>query len=63
VAEHRGLDDTTLLQYDREELYQQVWEKPMLKVAEEYGVSSVALGNTSNNPSRNAAMHSAPTRM
>ena len=30
--------------YDRELLYQQVWEKPMLKVAEEYGVSSVALG-------------------
>jgi hypothetical protein len=33
-------------QYDREELYQKVWEKPMLKVAEEYGVSSVALGKT-----------------
>ncbi len=30
--------------YDRELLYQQVWEKPMLKIAEEYGVSSVALG-------------------
>src|SRR6266568_5281326 len=30
--------------YDRELLYQQVWEKPMLKVAEEYGISSVALG-------------------
>jgi hypothetical protein len=30
--------------YDREELYKQVWERPMLKVAEEYGVSSVALG-------------------
>jgi hypothetical protein len=30
--------------YDRELLYQQVWEKPMLKAAEEYGVSSVALG-------------------
>ena len=33
-------------QYDREELYEKVWEKPMLKVAEEYGVSSVALGKT-----------------
>jgi len=33
-------------QYDREELYRQVWDKPMLKVAEEYGVSSVALGKT-----------------
>ncbi len=33
-----------LLKYDREELYQKVWERPMLKVAEEYGVSSVALG-------------------
>ncbi len=32
--------------YDREELYRKVWEKPMLKVAEEYGVSSVALGKT-----------------
>lgn len=31
-------------QYDRELLYQQVWDKPMLKVAEEYGISSVALG-------------------
>lgn len=35
-----------LEQYDREELYRKVWEKPMLKVAEEYGVSSVALGKT-----------------
>ena len=33
-------------QYDREELYEKVWEKPMLKVAEEYGVSSVALSKT-----------------
>lgn len=32
--------------YDREELYQRVWEQPMLKVAEEYGVSAVALGKT-----------------
>lgn len=24
--------------YDREELYRKVWEKPLLKVAEEYGV-------------------------
>lgn len=35
-----------MLKYDREELYQKVWEQPMLKVAEEYGVSSVALGKT-----------------
>jgi hypothetical protein len=34
------------LQYDREELYGQVWDQPMLKVAETYGVSSVALGKT-----------------
>jgi hypothetical protein len=34
------------LKYDREELYRKVWEQPMLKVAEEYGVSSVALGKT-----------------
>jgi hypothetical protein len=32
--------------YDREELYQKVWEQPLLKVAEEYGVSAVALGKT-----------------
>ena len=35
-----------MLKYDREELYQKVWEQPMLKVAQEYGVSSVALGKT-----------------
>jgi hypothetical protein len=38
----RGMYET----YDREELYQKVWEKPLLRVAEEYGVSSVALGKT-----------------
>lgn len=32
--------------YDREELYRKVWKKPLLKVAEEYGVSAVALGKT-----------------
>lgn len=32
--------------YDREELYRKVWEKPLLHVAEEYGISSVALGKT-----------------
>ena len=32
--------------YDREELYRKVWEQPMLKIAEEYGVSAVALGKT-----------------
>jgi hypothetical protein len=32
--------------YDREELYREVWEKPLLKVAEEYGISAVALGKT-----------------
>jgi hypothetical protein len=35
-----------VLQYDREELYRKVWEQPLLKVAEEYGVSAVALGKT-----------------
>jgi hypothetical protein len=35
-----------LERYDREELYRKVWEKPLLKVAEEYGVSAVALGKT-----------------
>ena len=35
-----------LQQYDREELYRKVWEQPLLKVAEEYGVSAVALGKT-----------------
>jgi len=32
------------LQYDRDELYQMVWEQPLIKVAHEYGVSAVALG-------------------
>jgi len=32
--------------YDRDELYKKVWEQPLLKVAEEYGVSAVALGKT-----------------
>jgi len=35
-----------VLQYDREELYRKVWEEPLSKVAEEYGVSAVALGKT-----------------
>jgi hypothetical protein len=39
-------EDTALQQYDREELYQKVWEQPLLKVAAEYGVSAVALGKT-----------------
>ena len=30
-------------QYDREELFQKVWNRLMIKVAEEYAVSSVAL--------------------
>ncbi len=33
-------------QYDREELYLKAWEQPLLKVAEDYGVSAVALGKT-----------------
>jgi hypothetical protein len=32
--------------YDREELYQKVWEQALVKVAEGYGVSAVALGKT-----------------
>jgi len=32
------------LQYDRDELYQKVWDRPLIKVAQEYGVSAVALG-------------------
>ena len=32
------------LQYDRDELYQKVWGRPLIKVAQEYGVSAVALG-------------------
>jgi hypothetical protein len=32
--------------YDHEELYLKVWEQPLVKVAEEYGVSAVALGKT-----------------
>ena len=33
-----------LPQYDREELYQRVWERPLIKIAQEYGISAVALG-------------------
>ncbi len=33
-----------LLQYDRDELYQKVWERPLTKMAQEYGVSAVTLG-------------------
>lgn len=32
--------------YDRDELYKKVWEQPLLRVADEYGVSAVALGKT-----------------
>jgi hypothetical protein len=39
-------EDTVMQPYDREELYRKVWEQPLLKVAEEYGVSAVALGKT-----------------
>lgn len=35
-----------MLTYDREELYRQVWEQPLLKLAKDYGVSAVALGKT-----------------
>jgi hypothetical protein len=35
-----------LLQYDREELYEKVWARPLIRVAHEYGVSPVALGKT-----------------
>jgi hypothetical protein len=33
-----------LQQYDRGELYRKVWEQPLLKVAEDYGVFAVADG-------------------
>jgi hypothetical protein len=29
--------------WDREELYAEVWEKPLVKVAPKYGISAVAL--------------------
>src|SRR6185312_11608097 len=34
------------IRYEREKLYAEVWEEPMLTVAERYGVSSVALAKT-----------------
>jgi hypothetical protein len=40
------MEGTLLQKYDREELYHKVWEQPLLRVAEEYGVSAVALGKT-----------------
>jgi hypothetical protein len=30
--------------YDRDKLYEEVWERPMKEVAADYGVSGVALG-------------------
>ena len=30
--------------YDRETLYRQVWKAPLIKVAQQYGVSGVAIG-------------------
>jgi len=35
-----------LARYDREQLYRQVWEQPMQKLAKEYGISDVALSKT-----------------
>lgn len=35
-----------LARYDREQLYRQVWEQPMQKLAKEYGISDVALAKT-----------------
>lgn len=32
--------------YDRDELYRQVWDQPLSRVSEGYGVSAVALGKT-----------------
>lgn len=30
--------------WNREELYKEIWEQPMLKLAPKYGISSVMLG-------------------
>ena len=35
-----------MARYDREQLYRQVWEQPMQKLAKEYGISDVALSKT-----------------
>ncbi len=35
-----------LARYDREQLYRQVWEQPIQKLAKEYGISDVALSKT-----------------
>jgi len=34
------------IRYEREKLYAEVWEEPMLTVAARYGVSSVAMAKT-----------------
>lgn len=38
------LNETTAARYDRLELYERVWARPLQKVAREYCVSDVALG-------------------
>ena len=32
--------------YERDKLYEEVWAEPVMKVAERYGVSDVALAKT-----------------
>jgi hypothetical protein len=39
-----GSHPVLIAKYDRNELYEKVWEKPLKRVAEEYGVSDVAIG-------------------
>ena len=40
----KGLHHTVMETLNREELYSEIWEQPMLKVAPKYGISGVMLG-------------------
>ena len=46
VPESHTVSAGLMTRYNREELYEKAWEVPMLKLAEEYGVSNEALGKT-----------------
>ena len=35
--------------WNREELYNEVWEQPLVKTATKYGISAVALGKVCRN--------------
>jgi hypothetical protein len=43
MAQNRIVSRDLLAKYSREELYQKVWDRPVQKVAKEFGMSDVGL--------------------